>query len=144
SLPAESTSAALAERYEPPRGEAGVSRPGTDEAVVFGLFDDMGGPADDPADDEQRGVEFDGEAQVMVQPGARPIEIGPEAFFVEHHFFDDVGRLFEVGAAGLFGQLPARLAEDDGTGIAVFVDAMAEAHDAAFLSEGVADPGFGG
>src|SRR4051812_45519527 len=70
---------------------AGVEAAGADEAVVVELFDDVGGPADDAGDDEERRVEIDGEAEIVIEPSTGPIDVGRELFFGADYGFDGFG-----------------------------------------------------
>src|SRR5262245_16838584 len=124
-------------------GGAFVEAAGAHDAVVVELFDDVGGPADDAGDDEEGRVDVFGEAEVVVEAGAGPIDVGRDAFFLPNDGFDRVGHAFHVLVAGFGGDLGGEFFEVDGTGIAVFVNAVAEAHDFFLLGQGVADPGFG-
>src|SRR3569623_2263715 len=102
---------ALANRNPLPFAWAGVARAGADEAVVVELLDDVGAPADDAADDKQRRVKFDRQAEIVVAPGARPIEVRRQLFLFDDDTLNDVGHLLHVFMAGLARQLGAKRLE---------------------------------
>ena len=59
------------------------------------MLDDVGGPAENSADDEQRRVEFDIQAHVVVQAGAGPVEVGGQALLGNDDALDGVGARFQ-------------------------------------------------
>ena len=80
----------------------------------------MGAPADDPGDDEQGGEEVQGEAEVVIEPGAGPVDVGGNFFLAPGGLFDDFRRLFEGLVAGFRRDGRGETFEDDGPGIAGF------------------------
>ena len=56
-------------------GRADVAGPGAHQAVVVELLDDVGRPAGDAGHGEDRRVEVDLQAHVVIEPGARPVDV---------------------------------------------------------------------
>jgi hypothetical protein len=79
---------------------------GAHQAVVVELLDDVGVPAGDPGEGEDRGIEFDVQAHVVVEPGARPVDVGGEILGRGDDALDRLGGLFPALVAGLGGQGP--------------------------------------
>src|SRR6188508_998197 len=104
------------------------------------LFDDVRAPANDPADHEQRRVEFDEQTHVVIESCAGPIEIWRNLFYVPHASLDYLRDLLHLLIAGLGGELKADWFQIAGSGITIFVNAMSESHDSSFPGQRVADP----
>src|SRR5580704_11119176 len=76
-----------------------------DDSVVAVLFHDMGGPAGDAGDGEDRGVEIDWDAHSVVGAGAEEIDVGVLVL----QLFDDgdksFGHFVPLGVAGGLAEL---------------------------------------
>src|SRR5205807_936444 len=96
-----------------PRRRAHILTPRTDQAVVLALLDRVRCPADNATGDEERRIEVDLETQILVEPGARPVEIRGEPFFFADDALNRVGNLFERRVAGRAGQVGTEIPQDD-------------------------------
>src|SRR5690242_3878257 len=84
----------LIDRLDRAVGRSGVSGPGPHEPVVVELLDDVGRPAGDPGHGEDRGVDLDLQAHVVIQPGAGPVDVGRQVLLRGDRLLDRLGDPF--------------------------------------------------
>lgn len=129
-------------------GWADVGDAWADEAVVGVLFHDVGTPAGDSGGDEDWGILGDGDAHGEVGHAAGEVDIWVDCLFVFHNLLDGFAEVEELDEviASCFCCLASESVEDRCAVVAVFVDAVTEAHELAFFFECFVHPigDFGG
>jgi hypothetical protein len=120
-----------------------VDRQRTDERVRRRLLHDVRGPAGDPAGDEERREGRRVPAHEVVDGRRRVIEVRLDALALAHHRLECDVELEEVGAVVVLDHALEGIAHRRHAGVAVLVDAVAEAHDLAPVRERVVEPGGG-
>ena len=85
---------AIVDRLDRPMGRADIKGPRAHQPIVVELLDDVSGPARDPGHGEDRRVEVDVQAHVVIQPGARPIDIGRQVLLGGDCSLDRLGGPF--------------------------------------------------
>ena len=72
-------------------GRPDVAAAGPHQAVVVELLDEVGRPAGHPGHGEDRRVEVDVQPQVVIEPGARPVDVGRQLLLGGHGLLDRLG-----------------------------------------------------
>ena len=102
---------------------------GADEAVVFELFDCVGGVAGEPCHHEERCVQIDGDSQQVVGVSGREVYVWIEVLSVQHCLFENVGDFSPLGVSFFDAKFFCDLGHVEGSAVALLVLSVSEAHD---------------
>jgi hypothetical protein len=110
---------ALCQRFKGQASLANVASAWTDQAIVRGLLNNVRAPASDTGGDEQWRVKVDVQAQIVVQPGTRPVEVRVKTLLVPGETLDALRDFFQFAESRVLGEPGTVILQDDSPFFAV-------------------------